>query len=641
MTSIRERWSRVSPSRWVAYPEDRTRWGAVALLAIVLLHLVRYVGFQVRDAHTYSDGYYSWLFARSLAFDADLDLTNDYAICGDPFRLGVDEGAGRPANPFYFGPATILAPVLFVVRHLVKLPEGASVPWKSGCSGPWLGATGLVSPLVVGLTALLSYRLARRWFDERSCTIAAVVIAFASPLNVFGTLTWYYSHLYAAFAVALALLLAVRATEVPMRHARWLLAGLAVGYAALMRIQEGSWGLVPLTAALSIAAREVREPGPKAVVLRRTATRLALLAAGFVAVFSVQLFVYQRLYGSPFVIPQGRTYVQLGHAHPWLLLFGARSGMLYWTPLLWLSVIGIVPFVMQGKERAVAISMILVSASNFFIASAALSWTGAATLGARVQTSLAAPLLVTAAATVAASIRVVRRRRLGAGALVAMVCAPWILVTWWIGTSGVANDRPVPAPELYGQAVKNGFQQVYPQIGNPWILPASLVFAARYRAPLPTLDVVASDGMFVKDYKSLTVQRDDTLVFAKPPPAYWSTGFGARDGETVLEPSREARVLLALYWPWVTSVRITAHALDGRPATLRVRTRDFWGRTRALPPSTFTARETLEVVVPAGAFDSGINEIVFTSDAPLALVSLQWIDRSPHDTRVRMFGGTP
>ena len=83
--------------RWLrhaAWGKDRRGWGTAALLIVLGAHAFRHLTWMGKDGHTYSDGYYSWLFARSLAFDFDIDLTNDYALCGDPFRLGVDEACG-------------------------------------------------------------------------------------------------------------------------------------------------------------------------------------------------------------------------------------------------------------------------------------------------------------------------------------------------------------------------------------------------------------------------------------------------------------------------------------------------------------------------------------------------------------------
>jgi hypothetical protein len=80
----------------------------IRTLAVVFLPLVVYAVVYFLDGSSFrpsGDGFYSWIFARSLSFDFDVEFTNDYALCGDPFRVGVDRGQGHPDNPFYAGPA--------------------------------------------------------------------------------------------------------------------------------------------------------------------------------------------------------------------------------------------------------------------------------------------------------------------------------------------------------------------------------------------------------------------------------------------------------------------------------------------------------------------------------------------------------
>jgi hypothetical protein len=582
----------------------------------------------VKDAHTYGDGYYTWIFVRSLAFDGDVDLTNDYAICGDPWSLGADEGGHRPANPFYVGPAVFLSPVLFVVRKLVPLAADASAQWRNGCSGPLLAVTGASCAFALGATMWIAYRVARRWYSEKACALGVIVLAVASPFNVFASLTWYYSHLWAALGVAIAVLCILRADEKPESRRRWIEAGAAVGLAGLMRPQESLWGVLAL-ASVFVHARPQRP-------WREAVERLAALAFGFLVVFGVQLVVYQKLYGALFVVPQGKLYVQLGHAHPWLALFGARSGFLYWTPLLWLSVLGVVPFLVDRRRRAIAASAVVVMILQFYLASSAISWTGSATMGARVQTSLAVGLLVTTAASLEAILRWTRRRRFAALAIATLALAPVAFDTWSIPVSGVANDRPVTAPELYGNAYRFAWSEVYDAVGNPWIAPAYVVWKLRYGAPAKAFDALATEGIFKRHYKKLGHAENDTLVLDRPPAAYWAENLDLAPGGGMAVRSG-SRFLVALYWPWVSHVRIHARPLGNAPATLSVRTGSFFAR-HDVGTLTFDKEATLDLAVPPGAFDSGINEVLLATDAPLAVVSIQFVDDLPHDTSVRVFG---
>ncbi|MBX3186934.1 MAG: hypothetical protein KF819_07965 [Labilithrix sp.] len=619
--------------RRVIWRDDRTLWGFYAVAAVFLLHLLRYATSQpLKSAEPDGDGFYTWIYARSLAFDFDIHLANDYALCGDIFNAGIDEGGGRPANPLYFGPALLLAPVTFVVKTLLSFGPEVNAKWSGGCSGPIVYFVGYSAVIATTLTVWIGYRIARRFYSEGACAVAVVVVGLASPLNVFGTLSWYYSHVWAALAVAVSFLTAFRAHEAPENGRSWLVAGLGCGFAALMRTQESLWLLLPLA---SIATHALSTRKTHAMWRGTALLRVLLLGAGFIVVYAIQLYVYRRIYGSAFVIPQGKLYLQLSHAHPWLLLFSARSGLLYWTPLLWLAVVGMPLLVANRRMGLLGAAIVVASAANIYVASAALSWTGSGTIGARVQTSLAAPLLFAIGASATSMLRWAAQRRIRAPAALLLALAPWIWTTWMTGTAGMPNDRVVAAPELYSGAVKNGVSTIYRNIGNPWTLPATLVFSTRYHAPPRVFDQLASDGMWAKDYRTLEVLTTDTLTFKTPPPAFYGEDlakFAAR--ELGVRPGEQSRFLVTLYWPWVTAVRVTARPVSG-PATLTIKSASFW-RTRELGKVRFERKDTVEIAVPPDAFDSGINEVILHSDAPTVLESWQWLDTSPHDTSIRL-----
>jgi hypothetical protein len=392
-----------------------------------------------------------------------------------------------------------------------------------------------------------------------------------------------------------------------------------------MRPQEALWA-APALASVAIHAWRDRR-------WSLAATRLALLALGFAALYWMQLVVYQKLYGAMLVVPQGKLYVQLAHAHPWLALFSARSGWLYWTPLMWLPMIGTVAFARRGGGLGVAIVLTMIA--NFYVASAALAWTGSGTSGARVQTSLAAGLVVCAAASIAAILRWTARRRFAAAAALGLGLAPLLLVTWFVPTSGAAIDRPVPAPDLYGEAVRQPLRKLYAKTGNPCIFPASIAFKLRYRAPVVAFDALADDGMFKRHYRTLKTE-DDILDFRESarPSAFWSEGlppspvFGA-------DVKPNARFLVTLYWPWVTRLRVRARPTTAEPGKLRIHTGSLFG-AELVGEATFSGDEEVEVAVPRGAFDSGINEVILDSHPPVALVTMRFVDEGAHDTGIRV-----
>jgi hypothetical protein len=70
------------------------------------------------------DGHYLYLTARSIAFDGDVDLTNQYAAWGDRWGLGVAASDGWRLPPRELGPAILMVPGLWI-GHALDLAESA------------------------------------------------------------------------------------------------------------------------------------------------------------------------------------------------------------------------------------------------------------------------------------------------------------------------------------------------------------------------------------------------------------------------------------------------------------------------------------------------------------------------------------
>jgi hypothetical protein len=112
----------------------------------------------------------------------------------------------------------------------------------------------------------------------------------------------------------------------------WLLTGLAVGVAGLIRYQDLSLLLVP---AGDLVSTTLREP--------RRIRHLAALGVGCAIGFAPQLAVNAIVFGSPLVTGYAREGF-LYWQSPWLLysLFAADVGLFRWAPITALGVAGLV-----------------------------------------------------------------------------------------------------------------------------------------------------------------------------------------------------------------------------------------------------------------------------------------------------------
>ncbi|HEX2656699.1 MAG TPA: glycosyltransferase family 39 protein [Polyangia bacterium] len=596
----------------------------IALVAAVYLLLY----FHPPGGQVTGDGHYSWVMARSLAFDGDLQLANDYALCGDPWHQGVDQGGGRPANGFYIGPALVWTPVLAFAHAVVPLPIDAPAAWRSGCAGPWVTWTLTLGPLAGVLTAWLGYRFARRWASARASQAAMLANAFATGFVHFATINVSYSHVWTAGALGLALLGWLRAIEAPARRSRWLLAGVGFGAAALMRPQSALFVLAPLALLLFQA---VRRPPAQREPLALVVPRALLLLAGFLALFWIQLWANHVLYGRLFPFPLGARYVQLGHPRPFALLFGGRGGMLSWHPVLWLALIGVALQVARRPSRPFWLALTLPMVLEFYL-DASVDWHASAAFGARRLTVLTVPFV--AAMAVCGSALWARVKRWPNG-VAAFATLGWLLpvtlqnigASEGVSLGNIPTGQSVDIPRLLGRGITNTFGALYVRVGNPFALPATLPFSMRYRLPPARWDMLTNGGYFDVVPGTTRIQRDTFDLAADYNAPFITSDFvRVADGAALAQGAR-GRIVVELAWWHVTHVTIEARTPSASPATVRLRN-NLMVFGHDLGAFTVTATgTTIELPVPTGAFTTGINELVFEADdAPVVIQKIRWRD---------------
>ena len=575
------------------------RWGILATLVALLIFLHLFA--ERHQTGTSSDGYYTWLFARSLVYDHDIDFTNDYALCGDPHHKGVLRGTNHPDNPFYVGPSVTWAPVLWVLRATKHISQTEPESVRLACQGVLPVETLLVAPFLGALTVWLLYRIARRYGGDGVAALCAALLGMGTPLLANAAIMVSYTHVYDAFWAAVAILAALRASERPTL-ARWSLTGIAVGLDLLQRPVSVLYGVVPLALAIT---------GARAPLLRRIVGPLLGLALG-VAFFGVlpQVLVYKYLYGHYWIgAPHGRFYMQYGHAHPWLLLFAPHGGLFFTSPVAWLAVPGLAVGLRDPRTRVLMASSLVAIAATVWLSSAALDWDASWTFGARRLTSVVGLLAAPTALALGRMERWLRARPARAVTAIAVSSCAAVAFATAGGTFAVATgvapgDRGLSQAELYGSGARVAWGWV-DRVGDLAILPAEMIFHLRYGLAMHAFRA-ATEPDYQRDYRTMT--RPDT-DFDLRKHLDQVTGFDKRGDDLVMTDKR-ATFVLTTGWPFATDVIVKASAT---PATeLRLGRRTLTGTVWYGAPSTFHQGVHAEkYAIPAGGFDSGLLELVF------------------------------
>lgn len=286
-----------------------------------------------------SDGYYYYVWLTSLWFDHDLDLTNNYAASGNPYRAGTTR-TGYADNIFPIGSAVLWTP-FFAGTQAVRLMighDGKASPGMSLCEQR--GA--VAGTLILGMLGLVVL------YKVCSSYASGGVVVLALSCVLWGTFLCYYlavrpsmSEGCSFFTQALFLFLVskVRAA-ISWRHG--LLLGISMGVSVAVRYHNiaSAWLLIPLLSAVAVSS------GRRAALVSSS-----WILAGFVLGVSPQLCVLHRLYGTPFGLGTATWYLHVSNLRVLpSVLVSADHGLIYWHPVTLLGIAGLISVVRSRSK---------------------------------------------------------------------------------------------------------------------------------------------------------------------------------------------------------------------------------------------------------------------------------------------------
>ena len=324
------------------------RYGGYILLVVLLLLQVlclRWLGalavLNVRVAGVDPVGYYAYL--PSLIFDRDLDFADEFQRLqgrGDVSPKQQRTVTGKMPNPFSIGVAVLWLP-FFLLGHLVALARGFA---SDGFSPPYYVAVYLANAVYGFAGIVLIYRLAERLFARDIALFATALIWFASGVLYYLFPLWLMSHMPSMFVVAL-FITAWLAWRDKMSLRGYIALGALGGLAALVRWQNALFLLLP---AVDIV-EAVRHQRGERQELRQTVLRTLLLGIVFLAVFFPQMIVWKVIYGGFVTVPQGAGFLSWFKPSLFDTLFSSRHGLISWTPVILLAIIGL--FMFPAEKR--------------------------------------------------------------------------------------------------------------------------------------------------------------------------------------------------------------------------------------------------------------------------------------------------
>lgn len=414
------------------------RWAAVGVVLLSFTAVNPYVRGD-------GNGYYAWLV--SPVIDGDVDFINQFRRADPLFQVLIFEPegpsgqagpvldqartvTGRVRNQWSVGPAVMWAP-WFLAAHagvIIARLAGATLP-ADGYSWPYLWAVAIGTAAYGWLALWISARAAVRLGLTRGVWPAVIGTALASSLPVYQFFLPF--HVHALSACVVAAYLGFWIARRPQLKARdWWLWGVLAG----MMVQVYQLNGVLLIVAIWQGVAALRSEG----VVAGLGHGARFAAAGVLACVP-QIVGKTLLYGSPLTTGYEDEFFWT-EPRLWDTAWSANHGVLLWTPVVALAVIGLVQLVRTRRDLGV----LAVAVALFYVVVASYqNWHGQSSFGNRFFVSLTVVFVIGLAALADAAAHAGRARQ-------RMVTALLVVLVWWNvglafqwGTNIIPNRGPV------------------------------------------------------------------------------------------------------------------------------------------------------------------------------------------------------
>jgi hypothetical protein len=577
--------------------------------AAVLIPLFAFgVAVQMQlGARLQSDGFYYFAYLRSMAFDRDVDFTNDYRMLGlgNKTNLFAPTPTGHAQSAWTIGPAIVWSP-FFAVGHLVATrlhSSGADVS-VDGTSFPYRQAV-CVAGLFYGLLGCwFCYRLTRRIRPPPLATTAVVLTISGSFMLWYLVAEPTMTHAPSMAAVAGFVWLWL-ATRDGRSLRSWALLGVLAGLMAMIRWQNALFMLLP---GIDAARMLLRPSTPRARADAVAGSAVFLACA--VAAFLPQMLAWKAIYGS--YVARSPVGPEIRWTHPRVVdvLFSARNGLLSTSPMLYLGAIGLA--LLAFEDPGLALPCVAAVAAMAYFNACIQDWWGSAGFGGRRFDGTIPLLCLGLAVFMDVAVRVVRRH-----ALAAIVAALALLSVGNLALIQSAHEGTVRIGETLAFDRSWAIQSrvVHGWFGNPFTYPASLVFALRNGVGPGEYDLLSTDRFLAdprQPYARVDIGTGDEWITEEgwhAPEQEGATSFRwAEQQATIRLPLDHAAALRV-------QVRLHAFAYPGAPPqTVTIsanRVPDASADHACVRMPVPADWQTVECTLDARSWRSGVNRVAF------------------------------
>ena len=338
-------------------------------LLLSLFYSYLFLRFNKQTINGDGQGYYSFLPAVFIYHDLtspDLNLYEpDRQYLSFPAFHQV--GNGEYINKYPIGLAILWLPAFLlaiIISAFLALPiDGYNIIFQF--------LIGLSTPIYLsfGLGILLYILIKQLKLLPWVSWITIAVILLGTNLINYGVAEVTMSHAYAFFLMALNIYLIIKWHQKPSNKLSLFL-GLIMGLQTLVRLSNVI--IILLWIFYGIWSRQ--SFSQKIKLWQKNYKRIVIILLGFLFLISFQLAYFYLITGKLWYFAYIGEYFNLSNPAWYGALFSYRKGLLFWSPIIWLTALGVIN-INKIKQWFWA-TLIFLTLGTYFIASWHMWWYG-------------------------------------------------------------------------------------------------------------------------------------------------------------------------------------------------------------------------------------------------------------------------
>jgi len=443
----------------------------------------------------HSDGYPYYAYARSIAFDRDLNLSNEYKeFIPQRFHKYQIGKSGLIHLSTQLGPALLWLP-FFILGHLLAFLSnlfGANIP-LNGYFLPYQNAVCMSSLLYSFIGIILLFSILKEYFKKHISFIAVSAIWLASPLIWYMVYEPSMAHSLSFFAVTLFIYIWFK-TRKNRNYFQWLLLAFSGALLINIRYYCGVFLLIPAFESIHSYYTNIKKRNWNSIkdLLLKNLLFLSVAIGGFIAFLIISDFTR----GASWLFVKKLSGFSLLSLNLEEFLFSSKHGLFSWHPIMYLAVIGL--FMFFKKDKKFTIYAVIPLLILIITLSGLDDWHAGDSFGSRRLTGS----IFVFALGLAALIDWLRKHHYIAIGFIMMAFCIW-------NFSLIGQFKRIEIPRrntfLFRKVAQNQIQELYKKIGHLPSFPANFIFSLKYGVPIESYGLIKGN----RKYNNLHIDIGD------------------------------------------------------------------------------------------------------------------------------------